>query len=77
MVAALADARVWEARHVVRHRPKGDVPATLSVSARGCTAEVELWASEIADVPQFAAAQDAVLAFIRRISGGAVLEPGR
>lgn len=77
VVAALADARVWEAGHVERHRPKGDAPAALSVAAGDRGAEVELWASEIADVPQFAAAQDAVLALIHEISGGAVLEPGR
>ena len=77
VIAALADARVWEARHVERHQPKGDAPARLSVAAGGRVAEVELWTSEIADVPQFAAAQDAVLALIRRVSAGAVLEPGR
>ena len=77
LIAALAEARVWEARHVKRRRPKGDPPAAFSVSAGGRDAEVELWASEIADVPQFAAAQAAALDLIRRISGGEVLEPGR
>ena len=77
LIAALAEARVWEARHVKRRRPKGDAPATFSVSAGGHEDEVELWASEIAGVPQFAAAQAATLDLIRRISGGEVLEPGR
>lgn len=77
LIAALAEARVWEAQHVKRRRPKGDPPAAFSVSAGGREAEVELWASEIADVPQFAAAQAAALDLIRRISGGEVLEPGR
>lgn len=77
LIAALAEARVWEARHIKRRRPKGDPPAAFSVTAGGREAEVELWASEIADVPQFAAAQAAVLDLIRRVSGGEVLEPGR
>jgi hypothetical protein len=77
LVTALVDARVWEAEHVVRHRPKGDVPAVIAVSGAGSEAQVTLWASEIADVPQFDAAQAAVLALIRRLSDGAVVEPGR
>jgi hypothetical protein len=77
LVAALVDARVWEAEHVVRRQPKGDVPAVIAVSGGGAEAEVGLWASEIADVPQFDAAQAAVLALIRRVSDGAVVEPGR
>jgi hypothetical protein len=77
LVAALVDARVWEAEHVVRRQPKGDVPAGIAVSAGGAETEVTLWASEIVDVPQFDAAQAALLAVIRRLSGGEVLEPGR
>ena len=49
----------------------------IAVSAGGAESEVTLWASEIADVPQFDAAQAAVLAVIRRLSNGEVLEPGR
>jgi hypothetical protein len=77
LIAALVDAKVWEARHVTRMRPKGAPPAIFSVTAGGRAADVKLWVSEIADVPQFAAAQDAVLALIRRISDAEVLEPGR
>jgi hypothetical protein len=77
LVTALADARVWEAQHVVRRQPKGDVPAVIAVSAGGAESDVTLWASEIQDVPQFDAAQAAVLAVLRRVSNGEVLEPGR
>jgi hypothetical protein len=77
LIAALVHARVWDARHVERMRPKGAPPASISVSAGGREADVELWVSEIADVPQFDAAQDAVLDLIRRISDAEVLEPGR
>ncbi len=77
LVRALCDARVWEARHV-RSKPREDDPlASLSVTADGADAAVELWVSEIDRVPPFAAAQDAVLDVIRRISGGEVLESGR
>jgi hypothetical protein len=77
LARALRDARVWEARHV-RDKPReDDPPASLSVAADGRDADVTLWVSEIGRVPQFAAAQDAVLALIRRISGGEVLESGR
>jgi hypothetical protein len=77
LVGALVDARVWETEHVIRRQPKGDVPAVIAVSAGGAEAEVTLWASEIADVPQFDVAQSAVLAVVRRVSDGEVLEPGR
>ena len=77
LVTALVDARVWEAQHVIRRQPKGDVPAVIAVSGGGAEEAVTLWASEIADVPQFDAAQAAVLAVIRRVSDGEVLEPGR
>jgi len=77
LVAALVQARVWDSEHVVRRQPKGDVPAVIAAAAGDAEAEATLWASEIADVPQFEAAQAAVLAVIRRVSGGAVLEPGR
>jgi hypothetical protein len=77
LARALRDARVWEARHV-RDKPReDDPPASLSVSAGGDDAGVTLWVSEIGRVPQFAAAQDAVLAMIRRISDDEVLESGR
>jgi hypothetical protein len=76
LARALRDARVWEARHV-RDKPReDDPPASLSVAADGRDADVTLWVSEIGRVPQFAAAQNAVLALIRRISGGEVLESG-
>ena len=74
---ALRDARVWEARHVRSKPREDDPPASLSVSADSRAAEVTLWLSEVGRVPQFATAQDAVLALIRRISGGEVLESGR
>jgi hypothetical protein len=77
LISALVDARVWEAEHVIRRQPKGDVPAVIAVSTGEAEAEVTVWASEIADVPQFAAAQAAVLAVVRRVSDGEVLEPGR
>jgi hypothetical protein len=77
LISALVDARVWDAEHVIRRQPKGDVPAVIAVSAGEEEAEVTVWASEIADVPQFDAAQAAVLAVVRRVSDGEVLEPGR
>jgi hypothetical protein len=77
LVRALHEARIWEARHV-RSKPREDDPlASLSVTADGRDATVMLWVSEIGRVPPFAAAQDAVLDVIRRISGGEVLESGR
>jgi hypothetical protein len=77
LARAVRDARVWEARHV-RDKPReDDPPASLSVAGDGRDADVTLWVSEIGRVPQFAAAQDAVLELIRRISGGEVLESGR
>jgi hypothetical protein len=77
LVRALQDARVWDARHVRSKPREDDPPASLSVAADGREADVTVWVSEIGQVPSFAAAQDAVLDLIRRISGGEVLESGR
>ena len=77
LVSALRDARVWESEHV-RKRPREDDPeATVAARSEAGNGEVTLWVSEIARVPQFAAAQDALLAFARRVSDGAILEEGR
>ena len=77
VVGALVDARVWEAAHV-RERPREDDPeAVIAARSDVGEGEVRLWISEIPDVPQFAAAQDALLAFAREVSGGRILEPGR
>jgi hypothetical protein len=77
IVSALKDARVWEAEHV-RAKPREDDPeATVAVRSPRASGEVRLWVSEIARVPQFAAAQDALLEFARGVSDGAILERGR
>jgi hypothetical protein len=77
IVAALRDARVWESEHV-RAKPREDDPeATVAVRSAAASGEVRLWVSEIGRVPQFAAAQDALLGFARRVSDGAILEQGR
>jgi hypothetical protein len=77
IVSALKDARVWESEHV-RSKPREDDPeAIVAVRSSATSGEVRLWVSEIARVPQFAAAQDALLAFARRVSDGAILEAGR
>jgi hypothetical protein len=77
IVAALVDARVWEAAHV-RARPREDDPeAVIAARSDAGDGEVRLWVSEIPDVPQFAAAQDALLAFARQVSDGRIVEPGR
>ena len=77
IVAALKDARVWESAHV-RSKPREDDPeAVIAVRSSDARGEVRLWVSEIARVPQFGAAQDALLGFARRVSDGAILEQGR
>ena len=77
LVAALVDARVGNPSTSSAGSPRATFPPVISVAAAGAEADSTLWASEIADVPQFEAAQAAVLAVIRRVSAGAVLEPGR
>ena len=77
IVAALADVRVWEAAHV-RERPREDDPeAVIAARSDAGDGEVRLWISEIPDVPQFAAAQAALLAFARDVSDGGINAPGR
>ena len=77
VVEALTEARVWEAAHV-RDRPGEDDPeASISARSPSGGGEVRLWVSEIRRVPQFAQAQDALLAFARQVSDGAILESGR
>ena len=77
VVEALAEARVWEAAHV-RDRPGEDDPeATISARSAAGGGEVRLWVSEIQRVAQFAQAQDALLAFARQVSDGAIRETGR
>jgi hypothetical protein len=77
VVEALTQARVWEAVHV-RDRPGEDDPeASIAAASPEGGGEVRLWVSEIRRVPQFAQAQDALLAFLRQVSEGAIRETGR
>lgn len=77
VVAALVDAQVWEADHV-RSKPGEDDPeATVAARSPHGAGEVTLWVSEIRRVPPFAAAQEVLLGFVRAVSDGRVLEPGR
>jgi hypothetical protein len=77
VVAALVDARVWEAGHV-RSKPGEDDPeATIAARSPQGAGEVTLWVSEIRRVPPFAAGQEALLGFVRAVSDGRILEAGR
>jgi hypothetical protein len=77
VVEALTEARVWEAVHV-RDRPGEDDPeASIAAASPAGGGEVRLWVSEIRRVPQFAQAQDALLAFLHQVSEGAIRETGR
>jgi len=77
LVAALRDARVWEARPADRERMLDDPLAAIVVSRGGEEDRVALPASHISAVAPFAAAQAAILELVREVSGGAVLEAGR
>ena len=62
----------------VRDRPGEDDPeASISARSPSGGGEVRLWVSEIRRVPQFAQAQDALLAFARQVSDGRIRESGR
>jgi hypothetical protein len=77
LVRALKEARIWEATHV-RTKPGEDDPeASIAVEGAGQEERVALWVSEIRESPPFARAQQALLALIRRLSGGEVLEGGQ
>jgi hypothetical protein len=68
---------VWETEHV-RAKPGEDDPsATIAARSPHGAGEVKLWVSEIRRVPPFAAAQEALLGFVRAVSDGRILEAGR
>jgi hypothetical protein len=76
LLRLLADVRLWEVEHV-RKRAPGEPEARIEVAADGDAGAAVLWVSEVARVPAFQRATDALLQTISELSGGVVLEPGR
>lgn len=77
LVSQVAAAEPWTARHVKAHQSDDDALAVLEVGNGDRSDRVELWVSEIPQVPNFDRAQKPILSLTRELSDGAILESGR
>jgi hypothetical protein len=77
LVNQVAAAEPWTARHVKAHQSDDDALAVLEVGNGDRSYRVELWVSEIPQVPNFDRAQQPVLSLTRELSDGVILESGR
>lgn len=77
LVGEMLRVRLWEVEHVTSERGLDNPEARIEVRAGGAGFAAVLWVSEIDDVPPFDEIQEQVLALVRRVSDGAVLEVGR
>lgn len=76
LLMRLAGFGLDEVEHV-RKRAPGEPESRIELTIDGESAAASLWVSEVANVPPFHQATDELLALIRELSDGAVLEPGR
>jgi hypothetical protein len=77
LVQLMLDNQLWTVSHV-RSKPGEDDPlSVIQVSENGRSSQVELWVSEIRQVPAFDNVQEGLLAIVKRVSDGEVLEAGR
>ncbi|MGB0385896.1 MAG: hypothetical protein ACPGWR_13840 [Ardenticatenaceae bacterium] len=77
VVQEMLSVKIWRVRHDPSSRWLDDPRAMVSLKARGQKSIVMLWVSEIRESPPFIAVQRPMLALIRHISKGEVLENGR
>jgi hypothetical protein len=77
VVAAMQRHAVWQVSHVRPLQGEDDALVRIAVKDERGSDQVELWISEVGDVPEFERAQEPLLALIRTLSGGAILETGR
>jgi hypothetical protein len=77
LIQTMLDVALWKVKHIASERGLDNAEARIEVTADGETFPVVLWATEIDDVPAFDTVQEQILALVRRVSDGEVLEVGR
>lgn len=77
LVLTMLDVEFWDVTHVSSERGLDNPEVRVEVTAGGKSFPVVLWATEIDDVPAFDTVQEEILALVRQVSDGEVLEVGR